>query len=110
MEDGELVAERQDLRLEFDASSEAGPNGGKEGRDAWAHDWCTVSAETGKLNRHKVYGVSDRDTSPMFNRRPGATLLLGHVAPMIQRSLAAAVFGCNVRSLPCAPATDNADR
>jgi hypothetical protein len=31
------VAERQDLRLEFSASSEAGPHGGNEGSDARVH-------------------------------------------------------------------------
>jgi len=55
------VAQGQDLHFEFGPSSEAGPNRREQGRDAWALDWCTVSAETGKLNRHKVYGVSDRD-------------------------------------------------
>ena len=55
------MAEGYDLRFEFGPRSEAGPKCRKEGRDAWAHDWCTVSAETGKLNRHKVYGLSDRD-------------------------------------------------
>jgi hypothetical protein len=42
LEDGELVAEGYDLRFEFGPRSEAGPNCRKEGRDAWAHDWCTV--------------------------------------------------------------------
>ena len=37
LEDGQLVAERQDLGLEFNASSEAGPHGGDEGNDAWVH-------------------------------------------------------------------------
>ena len=69
LEDSELVAEGYDLRFEFGPRSEAGPNGRKEGRDAWAHDWCTVSAETGKLNRHKVYGLSDRDSRNVSVRR-----------------------------------------
>jgi len=56
-----LVAEGYDLRFEFGPSAEAGTHRREESCDAWAHDWCTVSAETGKLNRHKVYGVSDRD-------------------------------------------------
>jgi hypothetical protein len=39
LEDGELVAESQDLRFEFGSRSEAGPNRRKQGRDAGAHDW-----------------------------------------------------------------------
>src|SRR5262249_48031940 len=39
--------------------------------DAWAHDGCTVSAEIGKLNRDKVYGVFDRDSGRY--RRPSGT-------------------------------------
>jgi hypothetical protein len=63
LEDSELVAEGQDLGLEFGPSAEAGTHRCEESSDAWAHDWCTVSAEVGKLNRHKVYGVFDRDNS-----------------------------------------------
>jgi hypothetical protein len=37
LEDGELVAESQDLRLEFSASAEAGPNRDEEGSDASVH-------------------------------------------------------------------------
>jgi hypothetical protein len=38
LKNGELVAERQDLGLEFGPSAEAGSNRGKEGGNAWAHD------------------------------------------------------------------------
>jgi len=38
LKDGELVAESQDLGLEFGPSAEAGPNRRKEGVNAWAHD------------------------------------------------------------------------
>jgi hypothetical protein len=39
------VAEGQDLRFEFGASSEAGPNQRKESRDARAHDEVNVISE-----------------------------------------------------------------
>jgi len=44
LKDGELVAEGQDLRFEFNSSSEAGPDHCKEGRDARAHDWVNVTS------------------------------------------------------------------
>jgi hypothetical protein len=42
LEDGELVAEGQDLRLEFGSSSEGGSNRRKERRDARAHGCVNV--------------------------------------------------------------------
>jgi hypothetical protein len=61
LEDGELVAEGQDLRFEVGASSEAEPNRRKERRDARPHDRWTLSGATGKLNRCKPYRISGWD-------------------------------------------------
>ena len=44
LKDGELMAEGQDLRFEFNSSSEAGPDHCKEGREARAHDWVNVTS------------------------------------------------------------------
>ena len=65
LKDSQLVAEGQDLSLEFNPRSEAGANGGKEGRNARAHIG-TLSAETGKLNRLKKYRVSARDNNRIY--------------------------------------------
>ena len=56
-----MMAQGKDLGFEFDPRSEAGSNGGKEGSDAWAHIWLTVSAASGNLNGHKKYRVFGRD-------------------------------------------------
>ena len=70
------MAEGQDLSLEFNPRSEAGANGGKEGRNARAHIG-TLSAETGKLNRLKKYRVSTRDNSDGCNvSTDGARMVL----------------------------------
>jgi hypothetical protein len=37
-EDGELVAEGQDLRVEFGPSTETGTGRREEGDEAWTHD------------------------------------------------------------------------
>jgi hypothetical protein len=37
-EDGELVAEGQDLRVEFDPTTETGTGRREEGDEAWTHD------------------------------------------------------------------------
>jgi hypothetical protein len=72
LEDGKLVAEGQDLCLEFGASSEAGPNRRKESRDARPHDGWTLSGATGKLNRCKLYQISGRDRRiSVLKRRHG---------------------------------------
>ena len=54
------MAEGQDLRFEFGARSEGGPNRRQERRDARPHDRWTLSGATGKLNRCKRYQISDR--------------------------------------------------
>ena len=77
LEDGELMAQRQDLHFEFSPRSQAGANDGKEGSDARGAYWCTLSAETGKLNRHKKYGVSGSDNWLRSGLPPRSSAMAG---------------------------------
>ena len=59
LEDGELVAEGEDLRFKFGSSSETTANRRKEGDEARMP--LHVISENAKLNRNKTYRVFGRD-------------------------------------------------
>ena len=54
-EDSELVAQGHDLHFAFGPRSEAGPNGGKQGSDAWAHT-------AGGYQQKSVSSIATRST------------------------------------------------
>ncbi len=61
LEDGELMAEGENLRFKVSASSEDTANRRKEGDEAWTHAGARYRVETAKPNRHKTYRIFGRD-------------------------------------------------
>jgi hypothetical protein len=96
LQDGQLMPEREDLRLELDARPKTGSEGGDQGDERCGHGGRErYQATTRICNDDKTFGVSDRDNSGLCGMlRPSspkagesrATAVLEHDPAPRQRS------------------------